>query len=755
MVIWRRVTRIIAMPSATSGTVPYTTLLMDVLKQLHISVAQLFEDSFDHAYKNLNAELARRDAQADGAAKAEEAHGNTTTRIQELEREVADLKEEMHPCEIDAKSKRFSASMQEAYGPERILEHLATNDLHPDMKERIAYISTKYRSLYENLQEIVCVCGTLRGKVDSHKRKLVQWQDRVTRKEFTIELSGIPVKFRRVYENSATKDILHFEPSRSRQSASESLEPVAHKDKTGASTPALNQQLIENCHEQSVRTRNGTKSAVKSSFTSELPDSTSSIPGLSSVSQETVSNNPSSDGFTGTVMQELKRKRVPLPETAYQNAFIQNDSVRSQRPIKTKSESISSSPFRNSSEYHAPGGTQDLDEVGSSVETPTKKKRQNRNSSKRDSLATYVPKTTRELEQDYENPHQPKSEQRELERGLLQPIDGNSRATSSSQPQSNTLKLKKNAERAIRHGIPSLTEDGESYMDAKRTGKHASSVETDQSLNTEITPPRQRLQCLLEGPAPSRSPLNILLSHVRSGDSRRHMNQNLGGDIQHASVEAPGPSGANAESSMRTSVVHGRDSRSVNAHNKPSDAHHEDEFYRTLPLHRLKLNHFKINSGYNHGVDYAFSDVVRKGDERKCLSGCTRTGCCGDKFLAMARTGGLLTNIGGAVSKEAEEQKLLEEYLGDEKDLIHSMDPQDRQELLHEARAKHISDTFGKHKHIHQRPRTPPGFWRTDMPDTQELEHDREEAEKLEREKVYERYREAMRPGGLWKFADE
>lgn len=724
---------------------------MDVLKQLHTSVAQLFEDSFDHAYKNLNAELARRDAHADEAAKAaEEAHGNATTRIQELECEVADLKKEMHSCEVDAKSKRFSASMQEAYGPERVLEHFALNDLHPDMKERIADISTKYRSLYENLQELVCVCGTLRAKVDSHKRKLVQWQDRVTREEFTIELSGIPVKFRRVYGNPATKGILHFEPSGSRQSASEPLEPVAHKGKTGTSTPTLNR------HEQSVQTRNGTRGALKSSFTSELPDSASPRPDLSSASQETVSNDLSSDGSNGTVTRELKRKRVLLPETAHQKTFIQNGStVRSQRPITIKSESMSSSPPRNSSEYCAPAGTQDLDEVGSSVETPTKKKRHNCNSSKRDFLATDVPKTTRELEQDYENPHQPESEQRKLKRGVLQPVDGNSRATSSSEQQSSIIEPKRNTEKTIRHGIPSLTEDGESYVNAKRIGKHASSVETDQSLNTEIMPARQRLQSLLEGPAPSRSPLNVLRSHVPPADSKRPVNQNLGGDIQHASAEGPGPSEAKAEGSMRTGMVHDRDFRSVNAHDKPSDAHHEDESYRTLPLHRLKLNHFKINSDYNHGVDYAFSDLVRKGDERKCMSGCTRTGCCGDKFLAMARAGGLQTNLGGAISKEAEEQNILEEYLGDEKDLIHSMDPQDRQELLHEARAKHISDTFGKHKHVHQRPRTPPGFWRTDMPDTQELVHDREEAEKLEREKVYERYREAMRPGGLWKFADD
>jgi hypothetical protein len=41
------------------------------------------------------------------------------------------------------------------------------------------------------------------------------------------------------------------------------------------------------------------------------------------------------------------------------------------------------------------------------------------------------------------------------------------------------------------------------------------------------------------------------------------------------------------------------------------------------------------------------------------------------------------------------------------------------------------------------------------MPSTQELERDRQLAEEMERVKVLERYREAMRPGRLWKFADE
>ena len=61
---------------------------------------------------------------------------------------------------------------------------------------------------------------------------------------------------------------------------------------------------------------------------------------------------------------------------------------------------------------------------------------------------------------------------------------------------------------------------------------------------------------------------------------------------------------------------------------------------------------------------------------------------------------------------------------------------------------------FGKHKAM-DRQRTPPGFWNNDIDSTQDLKKQREEADKIAREEVEERWREAMRPGGLWKFADE
>lgn len=119
----------------------------------------------------------------------------------------------------------------------------------------------------------------------------------------------------------------------------------------------------------------------------------------------------------------------------------------------------------------------------------------------------------------------------------------------------------------------------------------------------------------------------------------------------------------------------------------------------------------------------------------------------------MARLGGLPTR--SSTEQKQEDQRILEEYVGDDQRLLDGLSAQDRENLLVEARARALANQYGKHRHDHERARTPPGFWRTDMPDTQELESDREAAQRLEREKVEERYREAMRPGGLWTWADE
>ncbi|KAB8288509.1 hypothetical protein EYC80_010174 [Monilinia laxa] len=175
--------------------------------------------------------------------------------------------------------------------------------------------------------------------------------------------------------------------------------------------------------------------------------------------------------------------------------------------------------------------------------------------------------------------------------------------------------------------------------------------------------------------------------------------------------------------------------------------------YRLRPVDLLKLDHFKINPNFNQGYDYAYTEVVR-GKDRQCLLGCIKEECCGRQFGALAQA---LCPVrdNPTVSEKAEEDTLLEEYLGDNKYKIWSMGKQERKETLAQARKWKISNTMGKHRSVVPRRNTPPGFWDADFPNTQEDEALRKKQKEVEREKVAERYAEAMRPGGAWLFKDE
>jgi hypothetical protein len=169
---------------------------------------------------------------------------------------------------------------------------------------------------------------------------------------------------------------------------------------------------------------------------------------------------------------------------------------------------------------------------------------------------------------------------------------------------------------------------------------------------------------------------------------------------------------------------------------------------RQLPKAKLRLDDFRINPYANEGYDYAFTDVVRNKQERACLQGCVKENCCGYKFRPLAHAARALTG-------PYEFRSLLESYLGDDCHRLSTMSEAEKEALWVEAKIRELANENGKHRHRFPRMSTPPGFWRADFPSTQEGEEYNEEAAKLEREIIEERYREAMRPGGLWIFQDE
>ncbi|KIW28823.1 uncharacterized protein PV07_04689 [Cladophialophora immunda] len=169
---------------------------------------------------------------------------------------------------------------------------------------------------------------------------------------------------------------------------------------------------------------------------------------------------------------------------------------------------------------------------------------------------------------------------------------------------------------------------------------------------------------------------------------------------------------------------------------------------RSRPVLQLDLSHFKVNPKYTEGLDYAFQDVVRNKEARKCLPNCMRPECCGTKFRVLAETLPRDPNVS--------EDDLLREFLGPgSADKIRSLTPLARANLVHEARANLLAKEYGRmHRANFALPTTPPGFWDVDIPSTQEQKENQEQARERQRDEVEKRYQEAVK-GGRWLFADE
>ena len=190
----------------------------------------------------------------------------------------------------------------------------------------------------------------------------------------------------------------------------------------------------------------------------------------------------------------------------------------------------------------------------------------------------------------------------------------------------------------------------------------------------------------------------------------------------------------------------------------------EDEPLRSRPVHRLRREDFKINPAANKGFSHAFCEVVRKRQERRCLPNCNRPDCCGDDIRKAIALGGALprqdrglfksSSPDGESGSKGYDYNVLKEYMGDHYSNWSRLSDEEKDAEWIRAQGWDFGQRFGKHK-APDRQRTPPGFWNVDVDSTQEVQKQREEGEKMAREEVTERWREAMRRGGRWKFADE
>ncbi|KAH7148488.1 DNA repair protein endonuclease SAE2/CtIP C-terminus-domain-containing protein [Dactylonectria macrodidyma] len=325
----------------------------------------------------------------------------------------------------------------------------------------------------------------------------------------------------------------------------------------------------------------------------------------------------------------------------------------------------------------------------------------------------------------------------------LTPLSVNRRVMPGNDKPSTVPRLRKD----LTKGISALAEDGTSH--------HRGSKDLQPKSGTRPVP-KGRLDTLLNNPS-IRDDEAITRSNPRSraktsllpddllipGRRELPFEQMLRSRDKTSSRQVDTPS----YSALAKSRQPPQDTRSPLA-NKGSTS-----LLRNKRPSELRPDDFKVNPLVNEGLDFAFTEVVRDKNDRACLSGCTDMHCCGKEFRALALS--QRPNPPLTPAQRLEEQKLLEEYLGDSAFRLAMMDKAERDELWVEAKTQELANKYGKHRHRFSRMRSPPGFWNADFPSTQQLEADRTEAAKRDKQSVQERYREAMRPGGRWIFRDE
>ncbi|KAL1869292.1 hypothetical protein Plec18167_007958 [Paecilomyces lecythidis] len=734
---------------------------MEVIRNIQISLADQLDETFSRAYNELNAELAARDAkisQAEEKARvADDARVKAVKQADELRRENEWLQKAFWTDHLDndqqSSSTAISNDIEKAYNPEKVLGASDRGDLDINdtgLLEAHHSLRTKYKSLYDQVQELAAVSDTLRRKVKQAKEKLSLWQEYFNRDQFTVPVQGNNVTFKRTEQTG--------EPDRGSRSSSRRIPQSFHSPHTRKSDPTnVSDPRRSGSHLFSVPNTSSAISSIKFERDEDQVDlsllqpsdstqTASQSSGIEELSRR--DGNPTAAMVVTPVRRNTTAEPVLPP--LYSREAIETGTY--ERPAVIKSEQSTSSELDSSLNGHesGPSGTQDLEDIGNTVQTPRKHVHWDN--------GLHGPSTWRVFHDSGAHSSTfgcDAREQLSQQKGHqmpLQPVDANRAVTFHSGPEP-ASKRRKSGRRG-EHAIPSVAEDGEenyaktiSERTQRMTGTPVSKAGP---LAGSSASTKRRLDDLLAAPSPQRSPLVPPRSQRAPGGATNRLAGDADGTGRSDDVQPSSGGTMTAQSPSRRSHDR-RDSHSRHFRNddhSPEPPDPEDEPFRCRPVHRLTLDCFKINSEYNHGLDFAFDEVVRKKDQRKCLAGCTRPDCCGDKFRAMAQAGGLMNT-------DDEDSQILEDYMGDQKHRLAMMNEDEKHDLLIEAKARLLANQYGKHRYSHERPRSPPGFWRTDMPSTQELEQDQEDARKLEREKVMERYREAMRPGGLWRFADE
>lgn len=703
----------------------------------------------------------------------------------ELQRELDVLKSTSREIPEDNPHEVLLQGLQEG-NPDSVIQDFSTEHGDPGTIPYASYteLAKRYRIQFCEMRNVIEAFSRLKAKHRLCKDTVKSWYKLFDKDTFTIPVQDKSVTFRRVVEDETHKSG-RAQPDLTATANVQMKKPRTGLEKTKPPDTTLKHSAGEidredsNVHPQLAHSSSPASiAAINNSppIKMELKDNdheeVQEIPNSTPASTLEASNDSADDGelqevtptnSTTAVSKSLKRKRHPgqNEEILSMKSSDHSPNSGSMKPVTVKSEQSSSSPLRSLMQQRELNNldTQDLDEIDDSVQTPRKKNTGSASkpiSILQDEDSSNSARPTRSGHRFGEQ----RGEDKPCHVAALKPKDCNMSIVRRYENIGNSPKRRRGDRRGA-DAIPIITEDGEDDFYKGQRKRRGGSRKPRESA---------RLNDLLEAPSSPKMALTPRLPPKSTGakasvNSARALRDPIrNGQLPLVTPSKPPinkhPTSARQAHSTGTfggsfrNLDHRRVSADDARFNLNADGDHQDgEPYRSRTVDRLLLDNFKINPDRNEGIDYAFDDVVRKRDQRQCLPGCTRPDCCGSRFRAMAKIGGLSV-LPGTESMD-EDRAILENYLGDQKYRLETMSEDEKHELLIDAKAEALSTRYGRHRYAHERHHSPPGFWRTDMPSTQELEQDREEARQLEREKVESRYREAMRPGGMWKFADE
>jgi hypothetical protein len=685
-----------------------------------------------------------------------------STRIDDLEIEVANLRDELE----NALSHGDQAQHDDeaAANPEIEAELAAVRQLYRELE-------TQHEKLQEKLERQQMKVEQAMTKYAAAKESSRQWQAYINK---TLMAKG--AKAERVAPHGSTSPLPKPPPSLPQQTSDVDITPkplrqtspersnaedpphVAHRSDADTQSLPVFSAGVERC--KALTQSSADSKRISSSQTTEDDRPVVRTP--------PVEPEEDSDDVPVVVREHTVRRRrgksatvMPPPRRIKQEPESLERPGSAEQPVELRSDDYSSPTSRSRPFFRAE--TSDLDAMRGTFQTPRKRKlreasRSRAKSEERSNAMLRPPlahNSSSLSDSDIPEPSEvltalqrahaavtndatapppkeivtPKARSHGRQRGALGQLSPNIPTI----PQATKKRRRISQEAADKVGM--LAEDGDETSDQ---------ITPKAEPGTAKAPGSPRLTSLLENPTPARKTLQ---PRRPTSDTAKRVRRP---QLQDSPQAQPHPQVKPQPTSLKKPTLQpSKYTRPRGIEKSPPPIDPASEPLRSKPKQYLKPQDFRINPAY---ADSSFAYVqpmnrLSKAD-RRCLPGCIDPVCCGE-FLDAARND-LLPR-----SSKSDEQLLKDMFGLSPADLNANYPISQREDVIFQARAQAFANEHGKHRKTFERAKTPPGYWRTGMPSTQEEEEDRRKADEIEKIKVESMWREAMKGGGRWKFRDE